>query len=151
MKPESLPETITPRNVEIHIDRGVETFSKKYAKKVKKAGGYYRACRSPFDSKRIVVLPMTDEGKALANELLEAYPLPHYPVVRQKERHYQNVVIFRDYQPLTGRMTPINLPSTMTVLYINPTKEHDPLGLTLEWFNKAYERFRGQQQKEVWV
>jgi hypothetical protein len=69
-----MENTHTPTLIEMHLSRNPEFVKEGWSKRVKKVGGKYTACRGHSSDTRFVTVPLTDEGKKLANELLGKFP-----------------------------------------------------------------------------
>ena len=57
-------------NLELHL--AALPLSRKHAQQIKAACGSYSACRSPYASKRFVLVPASE--RALIDDLVRAYP-----------------------------------------------------------------------------
>jgi len=109
-----------PKSVELHLRPSPE-FSR-YSKKVKALGGRYSECRGNA-YKRFVHLPWTEEGRALANRLIEEFG------------YGKTTAIVRGVDPFRGK----HVHAWVRVHSID-CFEIDPCGKLLESYEAAFLR-----------
>jgi hypothetical protein len=110
-----------PKSIELHLGTSPE-FSR-YSKKVKALGGTYSECRG-YASHRFVHLPLTEDGKALANKLISEFGRPAN----------KTTTVVRGL-PADFRGKHIHAP--VVVHYVNKN-EADPCGAALAKYEEAF-------------
>ncbi len=110
----------TPKSVELHLSSDPH-FAKKYGKAVKALGGRYSECRGHSNA-RYVTLPLTCEGRSLANKLVAEFG-----------RGRRTTVIARDVESFRGK----HVHAPVVVHYIDQA-EADPCGKLLSSYEAAF-------------
>lgn len=101
-----------PTSFELHINSDPD-FTKKFGKKVKAIGGHYRACRG-YQTTRFVHIPNTEEGRELAQAILDEFA---FDSVKPDKFH------LRKTSTVISRGLPLLLPSWAIVHYTKSIDE----------------------------
>jgi len=112
-----------PKSIELHLGTSPE-FSR-YSKKVKALGGTYTECRG-YASHRFVHLPLTEEGRALANKLIAEFG---------RTAHKTTTVV----RGLPSQFRGKHIHAPVVVHYIDKN-EADPCGAVLAQYEAAFLR-----------